>query len=118
MTTFKLDEDTKKTILEISTLSGYTQNVVREVLEYLAYSWAIKIVDNPNKYAPLSVPYLGTVNVKYRKDEITPEGGIDTQVDVLVALSSGFKKLVGDLHDEGYSELVPIMQKKIEYVRE
>lgn len=114
MTSFKLDEDTKKVILEISALSGYTQNVVKEVLEYLAYSWAIKLADNPEGYVPLSVPYMGVVNVKYRKDNITPSGELETEVDVLTGLSPSFRKMVGDIHDEGYIELVPLIQKKIE----
>ena len=32
---FYLNEDTKNQILEISALSGYAQNVVKEVLEYI-----------------------------------------------------------------------------------
>lgn len=114
MTSLKLDEDTKRTILEISALSGYTQNVVKEVLEYLAYSWAVKLADKPEGYVPLNVPYMGVVNVKYRKDTITSAGELETEVDVLTGLSPSFRKMVGDIHDEGYLELVPLMQKKIE----
>lgn len=114
MNILKLDEDSKNTILEISALSGYAQNVVKEVLEYLAYSWAIKIVDNPDTYASLSIPYLGEVNVKYKEDKVTESGEISTEVDSFVDLNDSFKKLVGDLHDEGYNDLIPVMQKKIE----
>ena len=114
MTSLKLDEESKKTLLEISALSGYTQNVVKEVLEYLAYSWAIKITDNPDSYTPLSIPYLGTVNVRYRGDTINAKGELETEVDVLTGLNPSFKKLIGDLHDEGYTELIPLMRKKIE----
>ena len=65
---FYLNEDTKNQILEISALSGYAQNVVKEVLEYMLMSWAIKIADNPDKYASLTIPYLGKVIVKYVDD--------------------------------------------------
>lgn len=114
MNTFKSDEDTKNTLLEISALSGYSQGVVKEVLEYWVYSWAIKIVDNPDSYASLVIPYLGSVSAKYKNDKITSSGEIATEVDTFVDLSDSFKKLIGDLHDEGYSALVPLMQKKIE----
>ena len=113
MTGLRLDEESKNTILEISALSGFAQNIVKEILEYLVYSWAIKIIDNPNDFAELKVPYLGTIKVKYSGDKILDDE-LSTEVDVEVELSPGFRKMVGDLHDEGYSELVPLMQKKIE----
>lgn len=110
---FYLNEDTKNQILEISALSGYAQNVVKEVLEYMLMSWAIKIADNPNKYASLTIPYLGNVMVKYVDDEVLPTGELSTITDSHVVLNDQFKKLIGDLHDEGMTELVPMMEKKI-----
>ena len=110
---FYLHEDTKNQILEISALSGYAQNVVKEVLEYMLMSWAIKIADNPDKYASLTIPYLGNVMVKYVDDEVLPTGELSTITDSQVVLNDQFKKLIGDLHDEGMTELVPMMEKKI-----
>lgn len=110
---FYLNDDTKNQILEISALSGYAQNVVKEVLEYMLMSWAIKIADNPNKYASLTIPYLGNVMVKYVDDEVLPTGELSTITDSQVVLNDQFKKLIGDLHDEGMTELVPMMEKKI-----
>ena len=110
---FYLNEDTKNQILEISALSGYAQNVVKEVLEYMLMSWAIKIADNPGKYASLTIPYLGNVMVKYVDDEVLPTGELSTITDSQVVLNDQFKKLIGDLHDEGMTELVPMMEKKI-----
>ena len=110
---FSLNEDTKNQILEISALSGYAQNVVKEVLEYMLMSWAIKIADNPDKYASLTIPYLGNVMVKYVDDEVLPTGELSTITDSHVVLNDQFKKLIGDIHDEGMTELVPMMEKKI-----
>ena len=110
---FYLNEDTKNQILEISALSGYAQNVVKEVLEYMLMSWAIKIADNPDKYASLTIPYLGNVMVKYVDDEVLPTGELSTITDSQVVLNDQFKKLIGDLHDEGMTELVPMMEQKI-----
>lgn len=110
---FYLNDDTKNQILEISALSGYAQNVVKEVLEYMLMSWAIKIADNPDKYASLTIPYLGNVMVKYVDDEVLPTGELSTITDSQVVLNDQFKKLIGDLHDEGMTELVPMMEKKI-----
>ena len=76
-------------------------------------SWAIKIADNPDKYASLTIPYLGNVMVKYVDDEVLPTGELSTITDSQVVLNDQFKKLIGDLHDEGMTELVPMMEKKI-----
>lgn len=114
MTNFKLDEASRTVMTEVGALSGYTQSIIKEVFEYLTYSWAIKIVDNPDTYATLNIPYLGTLTLKYKDDHITEKGELSTEVDYSFSLNDSFKKLVGVLHDEGYSELVPLMQKKIE----
>ena len=113
-TPLKTDNNTKQLILEVSALSGYSQNVVKEVLEYLLVSWAICVVDNPDSFAELKIPYLGSVKVKYKEDIVNNEGELETVVDSFVDLSAYFKKLVGDLYSEGISDLVPLLSKKIE----
>lgn len=110
----KLNEDTKNFITEISALSGIPQNVIKEVLEYMIIRWAIKIVDNPEEFVELTVPYIGSVGVKYEKDTITQDGNLTTEVSSYVNLSSSFKKLIGDLHDEARTELIDMLQTKIE----
>lgn len=112
----KLNDETKNLIMEVSALSGIPQNVVKEVLEYMLISWAIKISDSndTDNFAELTIPYVGEVNVKYSGDQITPEGDLSTNVDCFINLSDSFRKLVGDLHDEARTELVDMLQKKIE----
>lgn len=110
----KLDEDTKNVVLEASALSGYAQNVTKEVLQYLLFDWGIKIADHPDEYASLTIPYIGTVNVKFAGDKVTSTGELETKVECFVDLSDSFKKLVGDIHDQGYNALVPIALKIIE----
>lgn len=110
----KLDDDTKNVIMEISALSGIPQNVVKEVLEYLLCSWAIKIADHPESYASLTIPYLGTVSVKYVEDKVLPNGEISPEVDCFADLATNFRKLVGDIYYEKDVCLVPMLQRKIE----
>jgi len=110
----KLDDDTKNVIMEISALSGIPQNVVKEVLEYLLCSWAIKIADHPDSYASLIIPYLGSVSVKYAEDKVLPNGEISPEVDCFADLATNFKKLVGDIYYEKDVCLVPMLQRKIE----
>ena len=110
----KNSEDLKRIIPRISALSGYNQNVVRECLEYLLIDWAIQIVDSPDEFVELSIPYIGKIGVKYAGDRVLPSEELATEVDSYLELSDSFKKFIGELHDEGITELVPLMKSKIE----
>lgn len=110
----KVSEDTKNVILEVSALSGISQNVIKEVFEYMLINWAIKIVDNPDNYATLDIPYLGSVSVKYSGDKVLPTGELYTEIESFSDISDSFRAMVGTLHDEGRTELIPLLSKKIE----
>lgn len=113
-TFLKLDDECKNISQEISALSGYSQGVIKEVMEYFLIDWALKIVDHPDDYADLSIPFLGKISVKYTGDKKLPTNEITTDVDCKVTLSDNFKKLVGDLHDEGRTEIDKALQRKID----
>ena len=110
----KLSEDTKNIILEVSALSGISQNVIKEVFEYMLINWSVKISDNPDTYSSLDIPYLGTVHIRYKDDKVADDGSLFTEVDAYVDIDDSFKNLVGTIHDEGRTELVSMMLKKIE----
>lgn len=110
----KLNEDTKNLIMEVSALSGVPQNVVKEVLEYYLVYASIKIADNPDGYACITVPYIGKVFIKYDGDVITPSGDLLTKVDSFIEVDSSFKKLVGDINDECMTPVIDMLVKKIE----
>lgn len=110
----KLDEETKVLISEISALSGYSQTVIKEIVEYMLVNWVVKIADNPDSFANLSIPYLGKLKVKYEGDRLMPSGEITTDVLVDTELSPAFRKLIGDLHDEAKTEVEDALRKKID----
>lgn len=110
----KISEETKNVISEVSALSGISQNLVKEVFEYMLINWAIKIVDNPEKFATLEVPYLGSISVKYAGDKVLPTGELYTEVESFSDINDTFRTLIGTLHDEGRTELIPLLSKKIE----
>lgn len=112
-TLLRLTDDTKNVITEVSALSGISQNIVKEVFEYLLINWAIKIADNPDAFASLVVPYLGTVSVKYVDDVVLPTGELYTEIESFSDINDGFRSFIGTLHDEGRTELVPLLEKKI-----
>lgn len=111
---FKLEESTKNLILEVAALSGYSQSIVKECYEYMVLNWAVKLADHPGEVVSLDVPFLGTVNVKYDGDEVLPTGELSTKLLYNVTFLPSFKKLVGEIEDEGYTEIIPLITKKIE----
>lgn len=110
----RLTEDSRNIVQEISALSGYNQNIVKEILEYFLIDWALKITEKPDDYAELTIPYIGKIGVKYEGDIRMPDEQVKTNVSSYVELSEFFKKLVGDLHDEGQTEIDKALKRKIE----
>lgn len=110
---FKLSEEDKQLIQEISVLSGYGQNIIKECFDFMLINWTIKMAQNDGKRAPLHVPFLGTVGVRYEGDEIQDTGELITDVSALVALNPALKKLVGETHDEGQSVVTRMLKQKI-----
>lgn len=122
MSNIKLEEMSKNIITEFSALSGYPQAVVKECFEYLFVDWSIRIADTlANNMGskdcpeiPIGVPFLGTIFIKYEGDKILETGELDTELSYRIEFLPSFRKLVGDIVDEGYTEIVPLLSKKIE----
>ena len=110
----KSSPDLDTIIPRISALSGYHQSVIREVLEYFLIDWGIKIAEHPDDFVELDIPYLGKVAVKYAGDRVLPTEELATEVETYVELNDSFKKFIGELHDEEYTVLVPMIEKKME----
>lgn len=109
-----LTEEQKVLIDEISALSGIQKNVIREVWEFTFIRWAESIAKDPTHRAELDVPFLGKISVKYEGDSLESDGSVTTSVSSFVALSPVFRKLVGDIHDEGSNLIATLLEKKIE----
>lgn len=109
-----LTEDQKRLIDEISALSGIQKNVIREVWEFTLIRWAESIAKDPTRRAELDIPFLGKISVKYEGDFLESDGCVTTSVSGFIALSPIFRKLVGDIHDEGSSLITTLLEKKIE----
>jgi len=109
----RMDEEQKQLIEEISAISGLQKEVIREVWEFSAIRWAEQILSDTSKMHRLVVPYLGTVGVKYINDTVEPTGAVSTNVEAFAALSPQFKKMVGDLVDEGPNVIESLLERKI-----
>lgn len=112
-TYLKINEDLKQQIEEISAISGIQRDVLRETFEFMLIQWATKIAKDPDKMTMIDIPFLGKIGVRYKGDFENPDGTLGTDIDAFVAPSDGFKKLVGDLHDEGNNIIFELIKKKI-----
>jgi hypothetical protein len=110
----KLDNEEKVLIEEVSALSGIQKEVLRECWEFLLIHWAEQLAANPDKVTKLHIPFLGVVAVRFKDDEVLATGELQANVDAFVALTPQFRKLVGDIHDEGECLVTDLLRKKIE----
>ena len=110
----KLDDDTRHTIEEISALSGIQQAVIREVWEFTLINWVEQITRDPMKLSNLQIPFLGTVGVRYVEDQLGMNGTIETTVDSYIALSTFFKKIVGEVYDGKANLITELLERKID----
>ena len=110
----KIDKETKHLIEEISALSGIQRDIVREVWEFTLIRWIEQITKDPEKLQNLTVPFLGTVGVRYTGDVLKDDGTLDTQADVFASLSPFFKTVLGEVYDEKQNMIIEILGKKID----
>ena len=104
----RMDEFEKGLIEEISTLSGHSPSVVRDILES-TFLRQLEFVMNNDQ---VIIPFLGSLLIRYKGDQYI-SGTRVADVDCFFATSDLFKRLIGDIHD-GESDLISqLLQKKI-----
>jgi len=108
MAYIKLGDFEKSLVEDISTLSGYSQTIVREVLEYTL----IRQLDQMMNDKDISVPFLGNLSFTYLGDNFVA-GARESDVLARFQPSSLAKRLVGDINDGDNSFLQQLLQKKI-----
>lgn len=105
----KLEKFEKEIIREISTLSGYTELVVREVLEFTFLRQVEFLLSNE----PVHIPFIGSMDVDYKGDEFE-QGNRVAVMDCTLSPSDLFTRVVGDVAD-GESDIIKdILSKKVE----
>lgn len=109
---FKEDEDTKKMILEISSLFGVKADIVRQVWQYTVFSIMLRVAEaDETKLTRIKIPYIGNMGIKNLGMVTTPKG-VEPDLDVFVSLSDTFKNLFLKTQGGDYSELSNYVQKK------
>lgn len=109
---FKEDDDTKKMILEISSLFGVKADIVRQVWQYTVFSIMLRVAEaDETKLTRIKIPYIGNMGIKNLGMITTPKG-VEPDLDVFVSLSDTFKNLFLKTQGGDYSELSNYVQKK------
>ena len=117
---FKEDEDTKKMILEISSLFGVKADIVRQVWQYTVFSIMLRVAEaDETKLTRIKIPYIGNIGIKNLGMITTPKG-VEPDLDVFVSLSDTFKNFIATncfcncnkSQGGDYSELSNYVQKK------
>ena len=109
---FKEDEDTKKMILEISSLFGVKADIVRQVWQYTIFSIMLRVAEaDETKLTRVKLPYIGNMGIKNLGMITTPQG-VEPDLDVFISLSDTFKNLFMKTQGGDYGELSNYVQKK------
>lgn len=104
----KLNSFEKDLVQEISTLSGYSPAIVREVLEF-TFIRQIEQYFADNK---LPVPFLGELLVKFKGDEFV-NGEKDAIIDTTFLPSSILKTVVGEIEDGDMELIKNLLEQKV-----
>ena len=110
---FKEDEETKKMILEISSLFGVKEDIVRQVWQFTVFSIMLRVAESDEtKLTRISLPYIGNIGIKNLGMVSTPKG-VEPDLDVFISLSDTFKNLFFKSQNGNYEELSNYVQKKL-----
>lgn len=108
MAYLKLDDFEKNLVEEISTLSGHSPTVVRDILE----STFLRQLEFLLEGKEILVPFLGKLFARYVDDEWIA-GAKSAKVDAFFAPSDLLKRFIGEIHDGDSPTLNNLMQRKI-----
>lgn len=104
----KLNTFEKNLVSEISTLSGYSQAIVREVLEFTF----IRQIEQYLVNQKMPVPFLGELNISYAGDNYT-NGEKEAQISAVFEENSFLKRVIGDIEDGDIPIIKDLLEQKI-----
>jgi len=104
----KLTEFERGVIQEISTISGYTESQVREVLEFTF----LRQVEQYIEGGKINIPFIGTCKVDYEGDDFV-SGAKLARIKTELTPSLLFKRVVGGAEDGESAIIEDLLQGKI-----
>lgn len=104
----KLSTFERNLVQEISVLSGYSQAVVREVLEFTF----IRQVEQYFANHKMPVPFLGELNICFKGDNYI-DGEREANLNITIESSDLLKRVVGDVEDGNITIIKDLLEQKI-----
>lgn len=104
----KLNTFEKSLIQELSILSGYSQSIVREVLEFTF----IRQVEQYFVNQKMPIPFLGELGLTYKGDIYT-DGEKEAILESSFEFSTLLKRVVGDIEDGDITLIKDLLEQKI-----
>jgi hypothetical protein len=102
---FQQDPATKDIVNKIGALFGVSPSLVKEVWEFTVYTWFLQLLSDPEKMQSFTVPFLGTVGVKFQNEYVDGDSELKTECVAFLSLSPAFKELIGDLYNNKVADL-------------
>jgi hypothetical protein len=96
---FILDDQTKELIKQTSALFGVKSEIIKELFEYLAFTWMLQIAKNPDGLSQLVIPYLGKIGLKFGKETLNNEGELEAEINAFIIINDTFKEMIKLLKD-------------------
>jgi hypothetical protein len=104
----KLSDFETTTIQELHLLSGLSESVIQEVLEYVFIRQMEQLLEG----AVISIPFIGKLTISYDGDDYI--GGTKVaKLSTELTASGLLKRVVGEIQDDDSDILSQLMQRKI-----
>lgn len=113
----QLDKNSKDMVNDISTLLGVKNDIVRTVWEFTLLACLLKYSKSENKVKQLSIPYIGTLGIRYNGDSVeNTSEKLTGDFDVFVALNDDFKKMLHSIEIGSTTEIINLLQNDIKKI--
>lgn len=113
----QLDKNSKDMVNDISTLLGVKSDIVKTVWEFTLLAYLLKYSKSENKVKQISIPYVGTLGIRYNGDSIKNSNDkLSGDFDVFVALNDDFKKMLHSIEIGSTSEITNLLQSEIKKI--
>jgi len=104
----KLNSFEKDLIQEISTISGYSQAIVREVLEFTF----IRQIEQYFVNKKMPIPFIGEAFIDYKGDNYK-DGEREANIETALISSPLLKRVIGDIEDGDITIIKDLLEQKI-----
>lgn len=102
---FKMDDETKEILAEVSATFGVKNSIVVEVWQYTIFALLLHITENKAPLAKLKIPYIGSIGIRDNGSTVNSKGVSEPDIETFLCISDEFKELYGKVRNGNFSAL-------------